>query len=188
MNKFAFWKEVAAISHGKVNISGGNVFQHEIYLVIKESGKHNEVYEEKKIPLLSGKRQNHKVDILIVDDDNVIAINSKGKSFNNTDSPDAKLSDVKHFIQSIQAVYPDKKVVYQFLKDEWYSGKKGQELFDYFAENDVPVYNTERYLIDNYDIDFDALEQRRQTECIRRAEEAWKNAGYNLEKLYETCN
>ncbi len=50
------------------------------------------------------------------------------------------------------------------------------------------MYNTERYLIDNYGIDFNALEQRRQTECIRRAEEAWKNAGYNLEKLYETCS
>ena len=187
MNKFTFWKEVAAISHGKVNISGGNVFQHEIYLAIKESGKHKEVYEEYKIPLVDkGKRKNHKVDILTVDDDIVIATNSKGKSFNATDSEDAKLNDVKHFIRSIQKKFPNKKVIYQFFKDEFVSGKIA--LYDYFVENGVPVYNTERYLIDNYDIDFDALEQRRQTECIRRAEEAWKNAGYNLEKLYETCS
>ena len=52
MNKFAFWKEVAAISHGKVNISGGNIFQHEIYLAIKESDKHNEVYHEYWVPLV----------------------------------------------------------------------------------------------------------------------------------------
>ena len=79
MNKFTFWKEVAAISHGKVNISGGNVFQHEIYLAIKESGKHKEVYEEYRIVLLGGERKTHKVDILIVDEDSVTAINSKGK-------------------------------------------------------------------------------------------------------------
>jgi len=47
------------------------------------------------------------------------------------------------------------------------------------------VYNTERYLIDNYGIDFDALEQRRQKECVRRCEEALNNAGYNIEELYE---
>ena len=81
MNKFAFLKEVAAISHGKVNISGGNVFQHEIYLAIKESGKHNEVYEECKIPLIEGKRKIHKVDILIIDDDIVITINMNKKRY-----------------------------------------------------------------------------------------------------------
>ena len=186
MNKFAFWKEVAAISHGKVNISGGNVFQHEIYLAIKESGKHNEVYEEYKIPLIEGKRKTHKVDILIIDDDTVIGTNSKGKSFNSTDTEDAKLNDVKHFVRSMQKKFPNKKVIYQFFKDEFVSGKIA--LYDYFAENGVPVYNTERYLIDNYGTDFDALELRRQTECIRRAEEAWKNAGYDLDKLYETCS
>ena len=50
------------------------------------------------------------------------------------------------------------------------------------------MYNTERYLIDNYGTDFDALEQRRQTECVRRCEEALNNAGWNTKKLYETCN
>ena len=186
MNKFVFWKEVAAISHGKVNISGGNVFQHEIYLAIKESGKHNEVYEECKIPLIEGKRKIHKVDILIIDDDIVIAINSKGKSFNSTDTEDAKLNDVKLFVRSIQKKFPNKKVIYQFFKDEFVSGKIA--LYDYFVDNGVPVYNTERYLIDNYGTDFDALELRRQTECVRRFEEAWKNAGYDLDKLYETNN
>jgi len=187
INKFELLKELAAITHGKINIAGGNVFQHEIFLAIKESGKHNEVYEEYAIPLVDkGKRKNHKVDILIVDDNIVTATNSKGKSFNSTDSEDAKLRDVRHFIRSIQAQFPDKKVIYQFFKDEFVSGKIA--LYDYFAENGVPVYNTERYLIDNYGTDFDALEQRRQTECVRRCEEALNNAGWNTKKLYETCN
>ena len=184
-SKFELLKELAAITHGKINIAGGNVFQHEIYLAIKESGKHNKVYEEYSIPLVDkGKRKHHKVDILTVDDDMVIATNSKGKSFNSTDSEDAKLNDVKHFIRSIQKQFPNKKVIYQFFKDEFVSGKIS--LYDYFVENGVPVYNTERYLIDNYGIDFDALEQRRQKECVRRCEEALNNAGYNIEELYET--
>ena len=186
MNKFTFWKEVAAISHGKVNISGGNVFQHEIYLAIKESGKHKEVYEEYRIVLLGGERKTHKVDILIVDEDSVTAINSKGKSFNSTDSEDAKVGDVRKFTAAIEKAFPDKKVTYQFLKDEY--GSKRIKLYEYFEDQGIPVYNTEKYFIQNYDTNFTELEQRRQTECIRRAEEAWKNAGYNLEKLYETCS
>ena len=186
-SKFELLKELAAITHGKINIAGGNVFQHEIYLAIKESGKHNKVYEEYSIPLVDkGKRKHHKVDILTVDDDMVIATNSKGKSFNSTDSEDAKLNDVKHFIRSIQKQFPNKKVIYQFFKDEFVSGKIS--LYDYFVENGVPVYNTERYLIDNYGIDFDALEQRRQKECVRRCEDALNNAGYNVKELYEACS
>ena len=186
-SKFELLKELAAITHGKINIAGGNVFQHEIYLAIKESGKHNKVYEEYSIPLVDkGKRKHHKVDILTVDDDMVIATNSKGKSFNSTDSEDAKLNDVKHFIRSIQKQFPNKKVIYQFFKDEFVSGKIS--LYDYFVENGVPVYNIERYLIDNYGIDFDALEQRRQKECVRRCEDALNNAGYNVKELYEACS
>ena len=186
-SKFEILKELAGIIHGKINIAGGNVFQHEIYLAIKESGKHNKVYEEYSIPLVDkGKRKHHKVDILTVDDDMVIATNSKGKSFNSTDSEDAKLNDVKHFIRSIQKQFPNKKVIYQFFKDEFVSGKIS--LYDYFVENGVPVYNTERYLIDNYGIDFDALEQRRQKECVRRCEDALNNAGYNVKELYEACS
>ena len=173
-DQYRLGKRIAALSHGQINIAGGNIFQHEIFVAIKESGKHNDVKEEYKVKLVNpGKRKFHKVDILVVDDDIVLCSNSKGKSFNNTDSEDAKLGDVRHFIQSVQAVYPDKKVVYQFLKDEWYDGKKGQELYDYLKEEGVPVYNTEEYLKDNYGIDFDAIEIRRQTECVKRFSEAF---------------
>ena len=184
MNKFKFLKELAAITHGKVNIAGGIVFQHEIYTAIKDSGKHDEVYEEYKIPLIDkGKRKNHKVDILTIDQDSVVATNSKGKSFNATDSEDAKLNDVKHFIRSIQKAFPNKKVEYQFLKDEWTPGKIS--LYDYFIENGVLVYNTEAYLIEHYNIDFDALEDRRQIKCVRRCEEALRNSGFDVEALYD---
>ena len=171
MNKYNFLKELAAKSHGKICIVGGNVFQHEIFKAIKESGKHNEVYEEYPIPLVgNGKRKHHKVDILIVDEDKVIATNSKGKSFNNTDSEDAKLGDTKLFIKSIQKKFPNHEVVYQYFKDEY--GTKKIALYEYFEENGIPVHNTEDYLIEHYDIDFDALENRRQKECVRRFEES----------------
>lgn len=169
--KFKFWKDIISIAHGKVNISGGNVFQHEIFLAIKNSGKHDEVHEDYRILLVGdGKRKYHKVDILIVDKDTVIAINSKGKSFNSTDTEDAKLNDIKLFTKSIQKVFPNKKVVYQFLKDEY--GTKKISPYEYFEKKGVPVYNTEKYLVEHYNIDFDALEKRRQKECVRRVEEA----------------
>ena len=172
--QYHYGKRIAAMSHGKINCAGGNIFQHEIFLAIKESGKHLDVQEEYQVKLVNpGKRKHHKVDILVVDDDIVLCSNSKGKSFNNTDSEDAKLNDVRHFVQSVQAVYPDKKVVYQFLKDEWYDGKKGQELYDYLKANGVPVHNTEEYLRDNYGIDFDAVEFRRQKECVKRFSEVF---------------
>jgi hypothetical protein len=182
--KFKFWKEMAAISHGKVNISGGNVLQHEIFLAIKNSGKHDKVYEDYPIPLVGkGKRKHHKVDILIVEKDTVIATNSKGKSFNSTDTEDAKLNDVKLFTKSIQKVFPNKKVVYQYLKDEY--GTKRIALYEYFEKKGVPVYNTEKYLIEHYKIDFDALEKRRQKECVRRVEEAIESEDVvDLKSLY----
>ena len=180
--RFDYLKKFVAITHGKINISGGNIFQHEIYKAIKKSGKHEEVYEEYPIPLVgNGKRKHHKVDILIVDEDIVIATNSKGKSFNNTDSEDAKLSDTKLFIKSIQKKFPNHKVVYQYFKDEY--GTKKIPLYEYFEKNGIPVYNTEDYLIEHYGIDFDALEERRQKECVKRWEEAIKDI-VDIEAFY----
>lgn len=182
--KFKLWKEIIAIAHGKINIAGGNVLQHEIFLEIKNSGKHDEVYEDYRIPLVgNGKRKYHKVDILIVDKDTVIAINSKGKSFNSTDTEDAKLNDVKLFTKSIQKAFPNKKVVYQFLKDEY--GTKKISLYEYFEKKGVPVYNTEKYLTEHYNIDFDALEKRRQKECVRMVDEAIEDEDVvDLKALY----
>ena len=169
--EYELLKALAAVSHGKVNIAGGNVFQHEIFLAIKESGKHKEVYEEYPIALLSGERKTHKVDILIVDEDSVTAINSKGKSFNSTDSEDAKVGDVKKFTAAIEKAFPGKQVTYQFLKDEY--GSKRIKLYEYFEQQGIPVFNTEDYLIRNYDTNFTELEQRRQTQCVQLFKDAF---------------
>ena len=168
--EYELLKALAAVSHGKVNIAGGNVFQHEIFLAIKQSGKHKEVYEEYPIPLLSGHRKKHKVDILIVDEDSVTAINSKGKSFNSTDSEDAKVGDVRKFTSAIEKAFPGKQVTYQFLKDEYDGTIK---LYKYFEEQGIPVYNTEDYLIEHYDTNFTELEQRRQTQCVQLFKDAF---------------
>ena len=83
------------------------------------------------------------------------------------------MSDTKLFIKSIQKKFPNHKVVYQYFKDEY--GTKKIPLYEYFEENGIPVYNTEDYLIEHYGIDFNALEKRRQKECVRRCEEEMKN-------------
>ena len=176
--EYELLKALAAVSHGKVNIAGGNVFQHEIFLAIKESGKHKEVYEGYPIALLSGERKTHKVDILIVDEDSVTAINSKGKSFNSTDSEDAKVGDVRKFTAAIEKAFPDKKVTYQFLKDEY--GSKRIKLYEYFEQQGIPVFNTEDYLIRNYDTNFTELEQRRQTQCVQLFKDAFDGDYDNL--------
>jgi len=182
IQKFEYLKNFISIAHGKINIAGGNVFQHEIFLEIENSGKHDEVYEDYHIPLVgNGKRKHHKVDILTVDKDIVIASNSKGKSFNATDTEDAKLNDVKLFTKSIKKEFPNKKVVYQFLKDE-YATKK-IPLYEYFKKNGVPVHDTEKYLTEHYNIDFDALEKRRQKECVRMFGEAIREL-VDLKALY----
>ena len=93
MNKYELLRKIARISHANINIKGGNYFQDEIFKAIRDSENHNKVTQEHPIPLQGSqnKRKHHKVDILAVDDSVVTAINSKGKSFNNTKSEDLSL-------------------------------------------------------------------------------------------------
>ena len=99
-------KELARDAHRKMNICGGTILQHQLYLHIKASGRHQEVHEEYPVPILvecENDRKTHKQDILIIDGENVIGINSKGASFNNTNSFTSELKDAKDFKVSLQA-------------------------------------------------------------------------------------
>ena len=86
MNNYELLRAIARITHANINIKGGNYFQDEIFMAIRDSEKHVSVTQEHPIPLRnpSKKRKHHHVDILVVDEEHVTAINSKGKSFNNT--------------------------------------------------------------------------------------------------------
>ena len=95
VNKYELLRDLARIAHANINIKGGNYFQDEIFKAIRDSEKHVSVTQEHPVPLRNPKkkRKHHHVDILVVDEDRVTAINSKGKSFNNTKSEDSELSE-----------------------------------------------------------------------------------------------
>jgi hypothetical protein len=187
--RYYFLKTLVRILHANINIKGGNIFQREVYLEIKNSNKHKEVYEEFRIPLRKPKkkRKHHHVDILIVEDDSVLAINSKGKSFNNTKSEDSELDEYNWYKESLSKNFPGKEVNYIVFKDEYDENDSKMNTYHYLNENGISVYNTEEYMVKNYNIDFDALEKRRQDECVRLAEEELISDGFTLEQIYAAC-
>lgn len=186
-------RALARITHSTICIKGGNYFQQEIFEAIKSSGKHLEVYHEYPIRLIDieelinskkRKRKTHKVDILIVDDTSVIAINSKGKSFNNTKSEDSELAEYLWYKQSIEAAYPGKTVTYIILKDEYSPTNSSLNVYHYLSENGIPVYNTEEFL-SHYIDDFEELNLRRQKRAVDACEAALAEENIDIEKLYE---
>lgn len=188
MEKYELLRNIARITHANINIKGGNYFQDEIYKVMRDSGKHSSVSQEAKLPLHTptAKRKNHHIDILVVDDSIVKAYNSKGKSFNNTSSEDSHLKEYQWYISALKKQYPHKKVTYIILKDEYDVNDKSMNVYHYLNANGVSVYNTEEYLIDNYGIDFGALETRRQERAVLECEKVMLQEGYNISKIYET--
>ena len=167
-------KALAVDAHRKMNICGGTILQHQLYLHIKASGKHQEVYEEYPVPLVqANSRKKHKQDILIIDGDNVIGINSKGASFNNTNSYTSELNDAILFKQSLQALFPDKKVTYMFLKEKYVRGKGKTSKYDQFADDGFPVYNTEDYINEHYG-DFNSVQRGREQQMVDGFKEVFK--------------
>ena len=157
-------KELARDAHRKMNICGGTILQHQLYLHIKASGKHQEVHEDYPVPIVkANSRKTHKQDILIIDGENVIGINSKGASFNNTNSFTSELKDAKDFKVSLQALFPDKKVTYMFLKEKYVRGKVKK--YDQFEDNGFPVYNTEDYINEHYG-DFNSVQRGREKQMV----------------------
>ena len=188
MTNYQFLRTLARITHANICIKGGNYFQDEIYQAIRDSEKHLKVTQEKKLPLRKPKkkRKNHKVDILVEDKRSVTAINSKGKSFNNTKSEDSELSEYEWYIAALKKQYPDKEVRYIIFKDEYDPSDSKMNTYHYLNDNGISVYNTEEYMIANYNVDFDALEDRRQTRAVDACEKVLKEQGFDLQALYAT--
>lgn len=188
MTNYQVLRTLARITHANINIKGGNYFQDEIFMAIRDSEKHLEVTQEAKLPLRKPKkkRKHHKVDVLVVDEKVVTAINSKGKSFNNTKSEDSELSEYKWYIDALKKQYPNKVVRYIILKDEYDKNDSSMNVYHYLNSNGVSVYNSEDYLIENYGIDFDALEDRRQKRAVLECERVLEEEGFDLQALYAT--
>ena len=188
MTNYQLLRTLARITHANICIKGGNYFQDEIFQAIRDSEKHLEVTQEKKLPLRKPKkkRKTHKVDILVEDKKSVTAINSKGKSFNNTKSEDSELSEYEWYIAALKKQYPGKEVRYIILKDEYDKNDTSMNVYHYLNSKGVSVYNTEDYLIENYGINFDALEERRQSRAVDACEKVLKEEGFDLQALYAT--
>ena len=166
-------KKLCAILHGSVNISGGLKFQRLIYEAILASGKHINVEHEfpVKLPKETGEedRGKHKIDILCDDGGDVIlALNSKGKSFNSTETGYTLLTEYRRYKKGIENKFPGKTVEYVILKDEYDSSHPNMSKYNYLVDRGIPVYNTEKYLIDNYGIDFATLEDTRQRLAVAK--------------------
>ena len=190
VNKYELLRDLARIAHANINIKGGNYFQDEIFKAIRDSEKHVSVTQEHPVPLRNPqkKRKHHHVDILVVDEDRVTAINSKGKSFNNTKSEDSELSEYNWYIDALKKEYPGKEVRYIILKDEYSTTDARMNVYHYLNDNGVRVYNTEEYLYNRYDIDFAELERRRQDRAVVECEKVLLQEGFDINKIYETVS
>lgn len=186
-NLYHLYRTIARITHANICIKGGNYFQDEVYEAIVASGKHKQVIQEHILPLKTPdkQRKEHHVDILIVENEYVLAINSKGKSFNNTKSEDSELDEYRWYVSALEKEYPGKKVSYIIFKDEYDPSDSRMNVYHYLNDNGILVYNTEEYMISNYNTDFDALERRRQDRCVIECERVLLEEGFDLEKLYE---
>ena len=81
--------------HG-TKICEGHIIERLIYTIARGSGRYDEVSNGKEISMIKkdrkkGDRKKHKVDIFCKNDNppKIWAHNSKGKSFNNTESPES---------------------------------------------------------------------------------------------------
>ena len=60
--------------------------------------------------------------------------------------------------------------------------------YHYLNENGVRVYNTEEYLLDNYNVNFEELESRRQERAVLECEKVFIEEGFDVSKIYETIS
>jgi|TARA_R110000822_G_scaffold11346_1_gene41639 hypothetical protein len=152
----ATWKDIeniASLIHGR-RISRGLRIQKSIYQNIKDSNKHLEVHHEYKINLpRGGQKKTHKIDIVIVNDDEVRAFDSKGKSFNATQDAQNVLDEYKKYIGILEDNFPNKKVQYGVLKEDWDNPDKPQDRrYTYMNTRGVKVYDTYTFMENNYSV------------------------------------
>ena len=150
----ATWEDIETIAgliHGR-RISRGIRVQKSVYQNIKNSNKHLEVHHEYKIDLpKGGQKKSHKIDIVIVNDDEVLAYDSKSKSFNATQDAQNVLDEYKKYIGILEDMFPNKKVQYGVLKEDWDNpNKKRCSRYTYMNTRGVKVFDTYNFMKKNY--------------------------------------
>jgi hypothetical protein len=107
------------------------------------------------VPLEGVKRKKHKVDVLLVNETTVLAVNSKSNGKSNTLSDHAQVADMRAYTDGLKKLFPGKEIVYVLTRNsdvkhgllpeiaamnvkEW----SWSELFDY-VEVDVDLQSME---------------------------------------------
>lgn len=175
------------VVHG-TKICEGNVWQHLIFETVRDSGAFTVVEEERRVPLNPenrNHRQTHRVDIWCQDDINhrIFAFNSKGKSFNNTESQESLLAEYNTYKRAIELGWPDYSIVYAVLKDEYNSSDPKMGKYHFLTENGIPVYNTAEYLQTQFGLSSQAIEAKRRTKVIEILRQRMVAAGISMEDL-----
>tara|TARA_Y100000593_G_C4141778_1_gene252614 strand:- start:40 stop:633 length:594 start_codon:yes stop_codon:yes gene_type:complete len=148
----------AGLIHGR-RISRGLQIQKMIYEKIKNSNKHLEVHHEFEIDLpIGGQKKSHKIDIVIIDTDSVRAFDSKSQSFNATQDAQGVLEEYQKYIHILQEKFPNKKIEYSVLKEEWDNPSKNQcTRYTYMNTRGVKVFDTYNFMLDNYGVSKEEL-------------------------------
>lgn len=176
------------VIHG-AKICEGNIWEELIYQLISNTGSFTEVTHGKPIILSltvsKGERKTHKVDIFCKNDDKkeIFAFNSKGKSFNNTESAESLLSEYTKYKNAIETEYPGFTVIYAILKDEYDPTDSKMSKYNYIAANGIPVHNTKTYIKDTFDISTEDIEIKRQTMVMELAKQRFKDSGLNIDRV-----
>lgn len=187
------FNKLEKVVHG-TKICEGNLYETLLFEVIRDSGIHDEVVHGMDIPLvknetsIKGDRKCHKVDIFCISNEppKITAYNSKGKSFNNTESNESLLSEYKKYKMSIEEAYPGYEVEYCILKDGYNNDPKLGK-YHYLAKHGIPVYNSqiclkEKYGISNVD---DLIETKRQTKVLEIIKQRFKSSGLSIDNIKE---
>ena len=179
------------VVHG-TKICEGNIWQRLIYELILGTARFTEVLYEHPIPLnptnqAKGVRKIHKVDIFCKHDGDkkIFAFNSKGKSFNNTESADSLLSEYSSYKKAIELAYPGYTVVYAVLKDEYDAADAKMSKYNFLEANGIPVYNSASYIKTTFGISTEAIEAKRQTMVMALLKQRFKESGLTLEQVSE---
>ena len=176
------------VVHG-TKICEGNIWEDLLFQVIRDTGRFSEVSHGKPVTLnlqaAKGSRKTHKVDIFCKHDNEkkIFAFNSKGKSFNNTESADSLLSEYSTYKKAIENSYPGFSVVYAVLKDEYDATDSKMSKYNFLEANGIPVYNSASYIKETFGISTEVIEAKRQSMVMALLKERFKESGLTIEQV-----
>jgi hypothetical protein len=167
-------------------ICEGSIWETLLFEAVEATKRFTSVVHGQPIALLAGgSRKNHKVDIFCKDDTKkeIYAFNSKGKSFNNTESGESLLAEYKGYKTAIVSAFPGYSVVYAILKDEFDPTDGKMVKYNFLAANGIPVYNTANYLQTTLGVSTEAIETARQEKTLALLKSRFTEAGLTAEDL-----